>query len=522
MKRSSLTALAALLLCAAAPPEPLTQTTAGPVTGLTLQDGVRAWLGIPFAAPPVRDARWKPPGPVLSWTRPFHADRIAPECLQPMRQHEYNHYFGDEPQSEDCLYLNIWSPKRSNKSLPVIVWIHGGSFIVGSGGKALFDGAALAMKGAVVVTINYRLGALGFLAHPALTAESPQHASGNYGLQDQIAALKWVHQNAAAFGGDATKVTIMGQSAGAIAISDLQVSPLAHGLFQRIIAMSGSAYSATFKTQPLAAAEQQGVAFTEQFKTQSLRELRLLPADEVARAPFQASRPIIDGWIIPRSPEIQYARGEAVDVPILLGFTRDENLGPLAAVRTLADYRSVIARQFAAQANAILALYPVSGDKAARAIAQTLGRDLSFNMMMRNWARLQVHNGRAPVWAYEFSQEHPYVRGITFADMDPMAAGIYHTAAVPYFFGTLESFNLFRDTRKWRPVDRELSDKIMTGLASFATTGNPNYKGGAIWPRYVAADERVLVLDDKLETASWPNAPRLDALQNIMNSLDLQ
>lgn len=504
----SLLAPAAFLLAAAAPSEAVT-TTSGPVSGIKVDNGAVAWLGIPFAEAPVREGRWKPPQLVKSWTTPYHADRIAPECLQPMRQHEYNHYFGDEPQSEDCLYLNVWAPSPSPEKLPVVVWIHGGSFVVGSGGKSLFNGSRLAAKGLIIVTINYRLGALGYLAHPELSAESPHQASGNYGLLDQVAALRWVNENIAAFGGDPERVTLMGQSAGAISISDLQVSPLAKGLFQRIIALSGSAYSDAFGTPALAEAEKQGLAFAKQLKATSLRDLRLLPADQIAAAHFTAARPVVDGWALPHAPTELYARGGAADIPMVLGFTRDENLTPWATVRTLEQYRSGLNEKFAEAAPSVFARYLATDDRSAQISAQRLGRDLSFNLMMHNWATLQTENGQAPVWAYEFARGHPYVPGVKFTDMDPKTAGVYHTAEVPYFFGTFQSFNSFRQTRNWGSEDEKLSNTIMNYIVRFAKDGNPNSAGLPKWPHYETKNEKVLVLSEKIHANEWPGAQNM-------------
>ncbi len=499
--------------------EPFVTIDTGVATGTSPSPAVGAWLGLPFAAPPVRGARWQPPKPVARWTRAFHADHIAAECFQPLRDHEFNHYFGDEPMSEDCLYLNVWAPARTigrqpSAKRPVIVWIYGGSFVVGSGGKALYDGAALATKGAVVVTLNYRLGALGFLAHPELSQESPNKASGNYGLLDQIAALQWVQRNIAAFGGDPAKVTLMGQSAGAIAISDLQLSPLARGLFSRIVALSGSAHSASFETPKLADAERQGEAFAASIGATSLAALRKLPADAISRAPFNAARPIIDGWVLVRPPTETYTLNQQSDVPMIVGFTRDENLTPFSSVRTLADYEAEVKRQFGGSASQILALYPAVDNAGAPATARSLGRDMSFSLMMRNWAKLQQRHGRAPTWAYEFAQPHPYTPDTHFTDIDIAAAGIYHTAEVPYFLGTFAAFNLFRQTRDWTEADRGLSDQIMTALVRFAENGDPGPLAGQSWPRY-QDNEKIAIFADPIRIADWPRRSKLDALRDI-------
>ena len=243
-------------LIAPAQAEPIA-VDGGQVEGTTLPSGVAAWLGVPFAAPPLRDLRWKPPQPVVPWQGTLHADRFAPECLQPLRGSLQNHYFGDEATSEDCLYLNIWAPAKAAKA-PVVVWIYGGGFNIGSASMANYSGEPMAREGVVRVNIAYRVGALGFLAHPALSAESG-HGSGNYGLMDQIAALQWIKRNIARFGGGPDNVTIVGQSAGAMSVALLQLSPMARGLFARAVAMSGSPFGGMLGPAPLAQGEAQDV-----------------------------------------------------------------------------------------------------------------------------------------------------------------------------------------------------------------------------------------------------------------------
>lgn len=260
MIRRALAALALLLAGSTAAQAEAIKVDGGLIDGISLPSGTEAWLGIPFAAPPLRDLRWKPPQPVVPWQGTFHADRFAPECLQPLRGSRQNHYFGNEATSEDCLYLNVWAPQSARAKLPVIVWIYGGGFNIGSASMANYSGEPLARAGVVRVNIAYRVGALGFLAHPELSRESGYQGSGNYGLMDQIAALQWVRRNIARFGGDPDNVTIVGQSAGSMSVALLQQSPLAKGLFQRAVGMSGSPFGGMLGPVSLARAEAQGVA----------------------------------------------------------------------------------------------------------------------------------------------------------------------------------------------------------------------------------------------------------------------
>src|SRR5580692_11788230 len=264
----------------AIPGDPVAIDT-GMVAGKVLPSGIRAYFGIPFAAPPVRENRWREPQPVKAWKGVYNADRKMPECIQVLRAHNINHYFGEEPTSEDCLYLNVWAPAtaKSGANLPVIVFIYGGGSTIGSSGMAVYGGEGVAKRGAIFVNFNYRLGALGFLAHPELTAESPHHQSGNYAYLDQVAALQWIHHNIAKFGGDPSKVVISGQSAGAGSVSLLQNSPLAKGLFRGVIAMSGGAWGSGGQMGDLATAEKTGVQVQQALKAKSLDDMRQIPAD---------------------------------------------------------------------------------------------------------------------------------------------------------------------------------------------------------------------------------------------------
>jgi para-nitrobenzyl esterase len=314
------------------PGDPVT-VDSGRIAGKVLPSGVRAYLGIPFAAPPVRELRWRAPQPIAPWQGVYNADRFAPECIQVLRRHNLNHYFGEEATSEDCLYLNIWAPPSiaTGAKLPVIVFLYGGGFTIGSAGMAMYGGESVAKHNAIFVNFNYRIGALGFMAHPELAAESAHHASGNYGLLDQVAALKWIQRNIAKFGGDPGNVTITGQSAGASSVAFLQASPLATGLFHRAAAFSGSAFGPAAATPSRVEAEKAGLAVQAALGANSVAELRLLPADKIVAVQEDCQlgcagtvkiSPHVDGHFLPDSPAKIFAQGRQNDVPLILAFTR--------------------------------------------------------------------------------------------------------------------------------------------------------------------------------------------------------
>ena len=488
----------------------------GRIDGKLLASGVKAYFGIPFAAPPVRELRWREPQAVQPWAGVRHADRFAPECIQTLRAHDINHYFGEEATSEDCLYLNVWVPPdaAAGAHRPVAVWIYGGGFTIGSAAMANYQGEALARKGVVYVTIAYRVGALGFLAHPALTAESPHHSSGNQGFLDQIAALQWVQRNVDKLGGDPANVTIMGQSAGSMSVSILQTSPLAKGLFQRVVGMSGAALtSGAGAPQPLANVEQGGRRFQEQLKAETLTAMRALPADRILATqvgmPLRYG-PVVDGYVLPATPVEIFAAGKQNDVPTLIGFTHDESFSELSRATTLTAWQESVQRMYGDKAQMLLKLYPAKDDGEARRVAVSAARDSSVALQMRTWARAQSATGKAPVYAYMFSRVHPYASGVTFSDHDPKTVGAYHTADVPYWLGTLDSLNLFRTTRNWTDYDRKLADEMSNAIVAFATTGNPNASGANDWPKYRADREQVRELGDATRVIAWPNRKQID------------
>jgi para-nitrobenzyl esterase len=508
-----------LTLAAAAPAIAATtaEITLGSTVGFTLDSGVQAWLGIPYAAPPIGELRWKPPQPAAPWSTPFVADRFGPSCMQPLRDHGIAYYVGDDPVAEDCLTLNVWAPRGASAgtALPVIVFIHGGSFVAGSARKPLYIGDKLAARGAVVFAINYRLGALGFLALPELSRESPEGASGNYGLMDQIAALRWIKANAAAFGGDPARITLLGQSAGAMSIALLQTSSAAKGLFSRIAALSGSVYSspASDRIPTLDEAEQDGERLRAKLGATDLAALRRMPADRIVTAQPALILPDVDGMVVNESPVQVYARHQEADVPLLLGTVRDEALDPLTSIMTLDQYHAAVAKRWPQQAEAILRLYPATSDTQAHDMARALAHDLGFSTMMRSWARLQARNGTSPVYAYLFERRHPYHPGTIFSDLDPATTGVNHTDDVPYWLGTFDSLNNPRRTRDWTADDMALAERMQDALVAFAASGDPNNPTlGVRWPHYDPRRERVIRFGGLPAIGRWADTRRMDAL----------
>jgi para-nitrobenzyl esterase len=503
-------ALATAVPVAAAP----LRVDGGWVEGVTLPSGVQTWLGVPFAAPPVRELRWKAPQPVVPWTGVLHAERAAPMCLQALRSRTMNHYFGNEGISEDCLYLNVWAPARGTR-LPVIVWIYGGGFNVGSASMANYSGEGLARNGVVRVNLAYRVGPLGFLAHPELTREN-SGGSGNQGLADQIAGLRWVQRNIAAFGGDSGNITIVGQSAGSASVALLQASPAARGLFHRVVGMSGSPFADPMRPVSLAQGEAEGLALQKALGVTSLEGMRDIAGDRVLALAAAVPRAaiVVDGQLVAGQPAEIFAARRHNDVPVMLGFTRDESFRSLGPAGSVQELQAAVRREFPANAAGILGAYPATDAATARRAATEIGRDASLGVQMFAWASAQQQWSRAPAYAYFFTRRQPYAPGITFVDHDPATAGAYHSGEVPYFLGTRESLNLFRRTRDWEPVDTQLETQMSQLLLSFARTGNPVAPRVPEWPAFDARRPRMLVLGTDLQVADWPNAAALPMLES--------
>jgi para-nitrobenzyl esterase len=369
------------------------KTEAGLVSGTRSSDGkIAIYKGIPFAAPPVGDLRWKAPQPVKPWTGVRKAEQFGPSPMQgtpaPFSMWSAEFLIPKEPISEDCLYLNVWSASPSSKEKkPVLVWIYGGGFNSGGSAVPIYDGEAMARKGIVFVSINYRVGPFGFFAHPALTKESPHNASGNYGLMDQIAGLQWVQKNIAAFGGDPANVTIAGQSAGSMSVNCLVASPLAKGLFTKAIAQSGA--SLARPNPPLEQAEKDGLRMAQSMQATSLEELRRVPAEELLKKAQGTRGPIVDGYVLPASIRDIFAAGKQNDITLLTGWNQDEGLlfGP---IKNAADFRKQAEQQYGADAATFLKYFPATNDTEAAASQLYLSRDMIFGAQNYAWANTQA------------------------------------------------------------------------------------------------------------------------------------
>lgn len=475
------------LLAFAVRAEPV-QVTGGKVEGAPVGAMTR-YLGIPFAAPPVGELRWRAPQPVVPWSGVKQASSFAPACAQTAA-------WITLPKSEDCLYLNVWTPAPSTGKLPVIVWIHGGGYYGGTAAQPLYDGANLARRGAVVVTVNYRLGIWGFFSHPELTAESPDHVSGNQGIQDQIAALRWVKQNIAAFGGDPGRVTIMGESAGAISVAILTVSPLAQGLFQRAIAESGSDI---FDSQPeRGVAETKGAAFAKTAGAGSLAELRGMSVEALQQHSW-TPRAIVDGHVLREDLPSAYRNQHQNDVPLLAGWNAEEGRDLAPEILGTSDFTAAKRRAQIgellghAPSDALLAAYPAATDAQAKAAINRFTTDW-WGWRTANWAGLQARYGRAKSYMYFFA--HLPAEPATPCGY---GCGPGHGAEVRYVFD-----NLDQDPRRWATADREVADRLAATWVNFASTGNPNGKGLPAWPAFDGTRATVLKIGDEAQLKAYP------------------
>jgi para-nitrobenzyl esterase len=486
--------MATCLLRAALPD--VVRTNAGSVKG-TVDSGVAAFKGIPFAAPPVGALRWKAPRPAPHWNGVRDASEFGSRCMQGSIYNDMN--FRDKGPSEDCLYLNVWTPATSEKAhLPVMVWIYGGGFGAGAASEPRQDGTNLAKKGVVVVSMNYRLNVFGFFSHAELAGESGRNSSGNYGLLDQLAALKWVHKNIAGFGGDAGKVTIFGESAGSFSVSALMASPLAHGLFERAIGESGAYFGTILPLQPLAKSEEADARFAESIGAHSLSELRAKPAAELLDAAVKQKAvwfaPNIDGYFLPQSVRAIYASGKQSHVPLLAGWNRDE--GGYASIfekdaPTAANFAVYAHKHYGAQADDFLKLYPAEGDEQAKRSAGDLAGDEFIAFSTWKWMEMQAATGSSKLYRYEFDDAPPAPTTAEAAAPDSAPRGAYHSAEIEFVFGALASKNL-----PWRPEDKVLSDLMSSYWTNFAKNGDPNGQGLPQWPVYTGkANYPVMHLD---------------------------
>ncbi|HLM58555.1 MAG TPA: carboxylesterase family protein [Pyrinomonadaceae bacterium] len=464
--------------------------------------GPRIFRGVPFAQPPTGELRWREPRPAAEWAGVRQATKFGPRCMQAP-------VFGDmgfrsETMSEDCLYLNVWTPaKTGNDKLPVLVYFYGGGFVAGAGDEPRYDGESMAAKGIVSVTVNYRLGVFGFLAHPELTKESPRRASGNYGLLDQAAALSWVRANIKAFGGDPKRVTIAGESAGSVSVSAQMVSPLAKGLIAGAIGESG-AVTGTLRAVPLAQAEASGAKFAADLGATSLSALRALSTQQIfepaTRGGFTSVGrfPItVDGYFLAEDPSATYAAGRQARVPLLAGWNSEE-MTWRALLRgqepTPQNYEKVVRELYGARAEEALKLYPASTGEEVIASATDLAGDRFIAYSTWKWSDLHARTGGRPVYRYFYARPRPamrpeqgnataglaggVVRNQTPAPPPPPARGAVHSAEIEYALGNLSTNNVYA----WTPDDYKVSKVMQEYFANFIKKGDPNGPGLPPWP----------------------------------------
>jgi para-nitrobenzyl esterase len=490
-----LVAVALATVALAAAPETV-KIDGGQIAG-TAENGVRVFKGIPFAAPPVRELRWKAPQPVAAWSGVKRADTFGPQCMQQPYPAGSPYATEPAPMKEDCLYLNIWSAAAAGDKRPVMVWIHGGAWTRGSGAAPTYDGAALAKKGVVVVTTNYRLGPFGFLAHPELTAESAQRSSGNYAILDHVAALQWVQRNIAAFGGNPANVTIFGESAGSWSVNVVQATPLAKGLFHRAIGESGAQFA---RNPRLADAEKGGVALAKAVGADSLAALRAVPAEKILEVQSFRSGANVDGWVLPDEVRALFAQKKQNDVPILVGSNANEWTtlsSPAQFPKTVDDFNRRMAAQFPGLATELDVVYPVKADADIPDAMLGLGRDQTFTLEMRTWARMVTAGGRK-AFLYQFTRVPP--------GPNPKL-GAYHASEIAYAFNNV-------GVRPWATdADRRLADQMSSYWVNFATTGDPNGKGLPAWTPYELAEEPYLDLGDAVQVRHHLLKAQLDFLE---------
>jgi para-nitrobenzyl esterase len=502
---------------------PLVRTRNGTVQGAVAPDGVRTFKGIPFAAPPVRELRWQPPQPVRNWQGVRLADRFADQCMQARVYGDM--MFRNAGMSEDCLYLNVWSPAtaRPNGALPVLVYFYGGGFVAGDGSEPRYDGASMARRDIVSVTLSYRLGIFGFFSHPELSAESRHHASGNYAFMDQTAALRWVRDNIAAFGGDPNQVTIAGESAGSFSVSAQMASPLAQGLFARAIGESGAFFSAIIPTPPRSETEQNGLKFAQGVGAPSLSALRALSATELLETSGRPEMPRfganVDGWFLPQPPAEIYAAGKQARVPLLAGWNSEE-LNGRALLRgeepTPEKVRGLLAETFGERAADAAKLFPTSNADEAMQSATDLAGDRFLGYSTWKWLEVHARTSGKPVFRYFYARPRPplvpsmgdatpgLAGGITRGNANnppaPPARGAVHSAEIEYALGNLSLNKVFA----WTPDDYKVSETMQGFFANFVKTGDPNGAGLPRWPSGTVREGQVQRMRIDIESRAEP------------------
>ena len=490
------------------------KTGEGRVQGKTINEGkVRAFLGLPYAAPPVGNLRWKAAEPALKWKGTRAATEFGAHCAQ---GHVFDDMiFQDSGPSEDCLFLNVYTPAnaKANSKLPVMFWIHGGGYTGGASSEPRHNGDFLPLKGVVLVTINYRLGVFGFLATADLAKEA-NGAAGNYGLLDMVAALHWVKDNIRNFGGDPGNVTIFGESAGSFAVSTLMASPMAQGLFQKAIGESGAAFSDVLPTNSLEEVEKKDAEWVASLGVKSLADLRAIPADKILESTkgkgMNGFAPDIDGRLLTEPVPATYAAGKQAHVPLLAGWNRDEGSFMAMHGMTVEQWKKMADGLFKDRAPEFLKLYPGNTDAEALRSAIDYGSDSFIAFGTWKWLEAARKTGDSPVYRYHFelaappSKFHPG----SFA---------FHSDDIEYVFGTLAT----RPGAVWRPEDWKLSDEMMTYWTNFAKTGEPNGPGVPEWPKY-GKDDALIHLDSTITSGPDTLRPRYEFLLQNMPPFRMQ
>jgi para-nitrobenzyl esterase len=493
---------------------PQIKTVNGTLQGATEQSGVHSFKGIPYAQPPVGDLRWKEPQAPKNWAGVRPADKFGPQAMQ--RYMYSDMLFRSAGKSEDCLYLNVWTPaKTATEKLPVLVYIYGGGFNAGDGSEYRYDGESMATKGIVTVTLNYRLGIFGLMAHPELTKESPHHASGNYGLLDQHAAILWVKKNIAAFGGDPDKITIAGESAGSMSVCGQMASPLSKGLFVGAIGESGS-FLGNLSPVPLTEAEASGVKFAEKVKAASLADLRKIPADSLLKWSNGSRFPTtVDGYFLPESPQAIFATGKQMDIPLLAGWNSAEVdyhsfLGRDAP--TLDNYKAAMKKNYGDRTDEMLRMYPAATDADVAQVATDLASDRFISYA--TWKFIDLHsktNGH-PVYRYLFTRMRPDL-ATAAPGTSEKRYGANHASEIDYALGNLH-YNKFYN---WTPEDLKTSEIMEAYFANFIKTGNPNGDGLAKWFGLESSIPKVMIIDEKAHSEPEKNLKRYVLMDTFFN-----
>lgn len=483
--------------------QPTQEVIGGKIRGTNNSDGsIAIYKGIPFAAPPVAELRWKAPQPVQAWKGILDCTNFSASPMQakPMPFGMWSEEFliPAEPIGEDCLYLNIWTSNKSKKSKqPVLVWIYGGGFMSGGSACPIYDGEAFAKEGVVFVSINYRVGVFGFFAHPDL-----KEASGNFGLLDQIAALHWVKKNIAVFGGDPNKVTIAGQSAGSMSVNALVASPLAAGLFNKAIAQSGGNF--TRGNASKVSMEAEGVKLSTSFGVENLDELKKVDAAALMKKSNGMRGPYIDGHVLPEHILDIFQKGKQNKVALLVGWNQDEGL-MMGSTKSAETLQKDFQKQHGSAAANFMSFYPASNDEEAKQTQLDLSRDQIFGMPGYIWAKIQSQQSQ-PAYVYRFTRIVP-------AEGEYKKYKAFHTGEVPYAYNNLRFVK-----RPWESADIVLANEMSAYWTSFIKTGNPNHGGALTWPLFNHKEKMTMHFDTTNKIRPMEDGNRLEFLFGVMTA----